>query len=473
MTLSSRRVWGNMVKFMMRSLFLVIGLGLSLAACGAPAAPAINPSSATPITSVAPVQAVPSVVVPTSAAPTAEPTALPPTALPTQPPKVAAPALSPDQISAYTRELSATVAALLPPPPTPDASGYAPLGLAGVSVWPLTTTNGAELWVAYSTGMRDFNAGTNHFIALYSRTNDSWQQLLKFDLENADYVDPASVRQVPLEPTHIWLAVDSGVGAHGGCFDLYQIALDGRAQTDAATNCSDHPGAGEVRDLNGDGQVDVILDHTNSYVFCYACGVRYFNFNVLHWNGTQLLEQTLTPLPDSAPTAVRDYTKRAIELANAGLWKDAEVPIDKAWELSPDNQQVVWNAALIRLEMAAWLEQIRLAPYPLLDQLFYGNYAAALSVMRPYPPDQLFSLTGPLIVGTPAEGWESALADWITQTTNSAIQVQPDLAAAYFLRGYGEWLADQKNPAALQDIEKAAALAPNEKLFSESVEFLK
>ena len=78
-----------------------------------------------------------------------------------------------------------------------------------------------------------------------------------------------------------------------------------------------------------------------------------------------------------------------------------------------------------------------------------------------------------MIKGTQAENWESTLADWITQTTTSAIQVEPDLAAAYFLRGYGEWLADQKNPAALADIEKAAALDPNEKLFSESVKFLK
>lgn len=462
-----------MFKLMIRNLLLAIGLGLSLAACGAPAAPAVNPSNATPIASVAPTQVVSTVAASTSVPPTERPTALSPTALPTHAPAVAAPTLSAEQIATYTSELSATAAALLPPPPTPDASGYAPLGLEGVSVWPLTTTNGAELWVAYSYGMRDFIANHNHFLALYSRMNDGWQQLLKFDLANADYVDPGSVRQVLIEPTHIWLAVESGAGAHGGCFDLFAIDPTGQSQITAASNCSDHPGAGDVRDLNDDGQLDVILDHTNSYVFCYACGVRYFNFSVLRWDGTQLVEQALTPLHDSAPTAVRDYTNRAVELANAGLWRDAEVASAKAWELSPDDQQVVWNAALIRLETAAWLEQIRFAPYPLLDQLFYGNYAAALSVMRPYSPDQLFSLTGPLIAGTMAEGWESTLADWITQTTTSAIQVQPDLAAAYFLRGYGAWLADQKNPAALADVEKAAALDPNEKLFSDSVEFLK
>ncbi|MBI5563724.1 MAG: hypothetical protein HY870_02440 [Chloroflexi bacterium] len=376
--------------------------------------------------------------------------------------------LSLDQIAKYTLELSATVAALLPPPPTPDASGYAPLTLEGVSVWPLTTTNGAELWVVYSYGMRDFIANHNHFIAIYSRTNDDWQLLLKFDLTNADYVDPGSVRQVLIEPTHIWLSVDSGVGAHGGCFDLFAVDPSGRSQIEAAANCSDHPGAGEVRDLNGDGQLDVILDHTNSYVFCYACGVRLPAFSVLRWDGTQLIEQPLTPLPASAPTNVRDYNNRAVELANAGLWKDAQATIDLVTTSDPIAR---WNAALTALYSQAWRDQISYQPYPLLDNLFYGDYAATLDVMHPYTPDQLFSLTGPLIAGTMAEGWESTLADWITQTTNSAIQVQPDLAAAYFLRGYGAWLADQTNPAALADVEKAAQLAPNEKLFSDSVEF--
>jgi len=466
-----------MIKLMIRTLLLALGLVFSLAACGAPAAPSA-PAASTPVAtaSLAP-DSQPGNTLPTNVtlAPTVSPTVLPPTVLPTQMSTVAAPTLSPptlsaEQIAAYTTELSATVAALLPPPPTPDASGYAPLGLEGVSVWPLTTTNDAELWVAYSYGMRDFIANHNHFITIYSRTNDGWQQLLKFDLENADYVDPGSVRQVMIEPTHIWLAVDSGVGAHGGCFDLYAIDPTGRSQVNAASNCTDHPGAGEVRDLNGDGQLDVILDHTNSYVFCYACGVRYFDFSVLRWDGTQLVEQTLTPLPDSAPADLRQVVKRAIELAQGGLWKDAQATIESVATADPIAK---WDAALIALYSQAWRDQIGYQPYPLLDHLFYGDYAATLDVMRPYPPDQLFSLTGPLIVGTPAEGWESALADWITQTTHSAIQVQPDLAAAYFLRGYGEWLADQKNPAALVDLEKAAALDPKEKLFADSVKFLK
>ncbi|MBP7688443.1 MAG: hypothetical protein KA765_11060, partial [Thermoflexales bacterium] len=131
----------------------------------------------------------------TGAAPTATPTPLPPTALPTKPPIVAAPTQSPptlsaEQIAAYTAELSATVVALLPPSPTPDASGYAGPTFEGVTLWPLTTTNTTPLWVAYSTGIRDFVSNINHFIALYTRDANGWRQLLKFDLLNADYMKP-------------------------------------------------------------------------------------------------------------------------------------------------------------------------------------------------------------------------------------------------------------------------------------------
>jgi len=61
---------------------------------------------------------------------------------------------------------------------------------------------------------------------------------------------------------------------------------------------------------------------------------------------------------------------------------------------------------------------------------------------------QIFSLTRLLIKGTVAEDWPPELANRIKQATNSAIQVQPNLAAAYFLRGWGEYLANANDSAA-------------------------
>jgi len=65
------------------------------------------------------------------------------------------------------------------------------------------------------------------------------------------------------------------------------------------------------------------------------------------------------------------------------------------------------------------------------------------------------------------------VTDSITTTTGLALQLKPDLAAAYFLRGWAVHLISPASPAALADIRRAAELEPNEKLFTESLAYLK
>ena len=93
--------------------------------------------------------------------------------------------------------------------------------------------------------------------------------------------------------------------------------------------------------------------------------------------------------------------------------------------------------------------------------------------MHAYTPNQLFSAETPLVKGTTAEGWEQQVTDAITQTTDLALKLAPDLAAAYFLRGWGVYLTDPANPSVLADVEHAAQLAPQDKLFAESLEYLR
>src|SRR5439155_9150725 len=50
--------------------------------------------------------------------------------------------------------------------------------------------------------------------------------------------------------------------------------------------------------------------------------------------------------------------------------------------------------------------------------------------------------------------------------------VQPDLAPAYFLRGWATYRKDPNSPAALADIKQAAALAPKDALYSQSIAYL-
>jgi hypothetical protein len=387
------------------------------------------------------------------------------------------------EISPEVAELKSMVEATLPPIPTPDTSGFSLGGIAEVGVLPLTVSSGSQpLWAVFSIGMRGFGDPLqNHFIAIYTRSDAGWQELTRLELGESsdpeafgpDYVFEGSVSQMNVEPSRLWLQIEGGVGAHGGAYHL--LSFDGQTLGVEVAHFTPSPGGNRLEDLNGDGVLEVVLDATDPYVFCYACAVRLANFTVLRWDGSQMVEAPLTPLSESAPADLRDLNNRAVELAQAGLWKDALATIEQVQGLDAQDETVVWNAALIRLTGEA-----RRPPYdyesigyPLLDRISYGDYAAALDVVGDYGVEELFSQPSPLVVGTVAEGWEDALAQHIQGSTTQALQVQPDLAAAWFLRGWATHLVNPGSPEALSDIERAAELDPSEPLFTQSVAYLK
>jgi len=366
----------------------------------------------------------------------------------------------------------ATLVAGLPPTSTPDSSGFSMGGSSEVEVLPLTPPAGSRpLWVAFTFGMRSFEPLINHFIAIYTHDAAGWQEVSRIELECPDYMDKTSVQQVAIDPSRVWLEIQGGIGAHSGCYQL--LSFDGQTLRSELSTSSSSPGMGQVKDVNGDDKLDVLLDASDPYVFCYACGVRYVQYRVLRWNGSQLVPVELAPLPDSAPTDVRDFNNLAVKLAGAELWKEAQATAEKALALAPQDPTVIWNAALIRLHAEAYQSQLKDSPYPLLVQVFYGDYAAALDVMRPYTADQIFGSNTPLVTGTIASGWEDALSERIITSTTRALAVKPDLAAAYFLRGWATHLVKPGDPQVKADIEKAAALAPNEPLFAEGLAYLK
>jgi len=383
---------------------------------------------------------------------------------------------------AESAELKSMIEASLPPTPTPDTSGFSPGGIVEVGALPLTVSSGSPpLWAVFSVGMHGFgDPPQNHFVAIYTRSDAGWQELTRLELGGGpdpkafgpDYVFEGSVSQMNVEPSRIWLQLQGGAGAHGGTYHL--LSFDGQALKVEVAHFTPSPGGSRVEDLNGDGLLEVLLDATDPYVFCYACGVHLVNFTVLRWDGSQLIEVPLTPLPESAPADLRDLNNRAVELAQAGLWKDALATIEQAQALNAQDETVVWNAALIRLTAEARRPYDREdMAYPLLDYIFYGDYTAALDFMRTYSVEKLFSQPNPLVVGTAAEGWEVELVQRIQTSTTQALQVQPDLAAALFLRGWATHLSNPGTPEALADIQRAAELDPKEPLFTQSVAHLK
>ena len=123
----------------------------------------------------------------------------------------------------------------------------------------------------------------DHFVAVFGHEEGEWQELGRVVLTScAEYVGKGSLIQVQVEPSQIWLELQSGAGAHSGCYDLFRF--DGEALRLAASGFNSSPGAGWTADLNGDDNLEVILDQTENYVFCYACSVRLPQYQVLTWD---------------------------------------------------------------------------------------------------------------------------------------------------------------------------------------------
>ena len=371
----------------------------------------------------------------------------------------------------------------------PQVQAALPAGaFKGFQVLPLTAPAGSRpLWAVFSTGLRNFELEPlpNHFLAIYTHDDAGWQELGRVNLDEEvsdnmawpDYLDPAGVTQVSVEPTRVWLAVEGGAGAHGGTYHL--LSFDGTTLRREISASAASPGVGTAQDLNGDGLVDIVLNQSDAYVFCYACGVRKIMFQVYTWDASnqRIREVTLQPFLMGQPQPLRDWVNPAVDLANAGLWKDALSAITQAQELvsqypEADVQTLTWDYALIKLHAEALAQALTDSPYPLLANVFYGDDAAAVELMRAYSPDQLFTPQTPLIVGTVAEQWVSEVSSRITEATTAALAVKPDLAAAYFLRGWAAYLADPTSPQARADVRRAAELAPGDTLFVSSAAYL-
>jgi hypothetical protein len=458
---------------------LLLTLSLALSACTVvPPTPTASPIPATATSAAASATpaaatATPLPVVSTNTAapitPTAAPTATAVAATPTS----SAPALSTDSLVQLVQS-------------------QLPQGaFEGVTALPLTVAAGQPpLWAVYSRGLRNFDQQPlpEHFVAIYTQADGKWKELARQEFSSddqtvsaPDYMEDGGLVQTQIEPTHVWLALEGGAGAHSGVFDL--LDFDGQALHVQLNGFSSSPGVGSIEDVNGDGVPDVVLDATDYYVFCYACGVRDIGFQVFAWdqaNG-RMLERPIEPmLMGQSGHPARDLTNEAVELAQAGLWKDAAVVIEQAKQAAANvqppftNDTVDWDHGLIKLQAGALADAAANSGYPLLSQVFNGDYAAAVDLMRPYTAAQIFNAQSPLIVGTVAEMCVPELSSSITKKADAALALKPDLAPAYFLRGWASYLADPaaNRAQAKADVAKAAALAPGDAFYREAAAFL-
>ena len=446
--------------------FLVLG-ALWLAACGRQPDNEREIAVAVALTQTA--------AAPTATAPPATPTLPSPPTATLAPPTATSSATPPP---AASEELAAELAqrSMLSLGIEPGAEG-----IEAVSVLPLQgDPQGRTLWLAHTVGLRRADLEQDHLLVIYSHDARGWREVASVDLRSSnpqepgpDYLGEGAVQQVQVEPTNLWIQVEAGVGAHSGLYALYRF--DGQGFKREALGSNAHPAVGQLDDLNGDGVPEVVLDVSDYYVFCYSCGVRYAQFNILRWDGVRMAPVTLNPLADSAPEALREANQAALRLAAAGLWGEAVAAIDAGSALNADDPLFEWNAVYIQYNAQAKLDVIndRGNPgYPLLAHLFYGDYAGVLDVMRAFPSAEIFALRTPLIAGTPAEGATQQLANRILSSVEPALRVRPELAAAYFLRAWGTFLKNGfADDAVLADLAQAAQLDGDEPLFAQTVAF--
>ncbi|MFN8439486.1 MAG: hypothetical protein U0175_01865 [Caldilineaceae bacterium] len=377
-------------------------------------------------------------------------------------------------------------------------------GIEGVHAFEATVAStGTKVWVAHTVGIRSFDPLQNHMIAIYQQDSGQWKQVTQYELvdtatatgeNNAastqqvdansaptatqsvspDYLGAGSVFQVTIEPERLWLQVDGGAGAHSGVFGLF--SFDGTALKQEASAFSSSPGAGVVQDVNGDGIGEVVLDNSDYYVFCYACGVRNPSYTILRWDGSAMVAVEPQKLPATAPSDLTKLNDRMLQEAQAGLWKDALATLEQVKPLSKDNEPQQWNNAWVQINGDARREQAEMqgTAYPLLDQLFYGDFKSAVDAMRGYDAESIFTTQTPLIIGTVAEGNDQALSQTILTGVQGVIQLQPNDAAtapAYFLQAWAQSLLGN-NADAVTALKQATTLDPEDKLFKDSLTLL-
>lgn len=453
---------------MKRKIILFTSLILLIIGCGeASTAVDASPSAVDSLSVLTPtaVSTAPrplSTATPLVEAPTLTPPPLPtvePLPLPTERPAVEPePALEAELLTQTEREWQTAVSTDLPN-----------AGFDGLYAEQIGEYDGQPVWIVHSVGFRPFDPSPNHLLGAYTQTGDRFTPLGTVELTTPDILESNFLRAVAGENGRLWVTLDSFVGAHSGCVDVLRI--DNAGLTHDITHCAASPyAAGQLTDRNQDGRVDIALNLTDYYIFCYACGVTLPSYNIRAWNGTAWEDVNLTRLT-IGDAAFVDANNRAVTLAEAGLWQEASAQIS---ELDAANPVVRWNQIIIQTVEEDMLLSISEAQFPLLQHVFYGDYASAVEILRPYDPIDLFRLNNnPIIEGSSAMGYQEAVTRELDRWSTSALSVKPNLAEAYFLRGWGLFLTDPANPAVLADIEQAAMLAPDDPLFAASAAFLR
>lgn len=338
------------------------------------------------------------------------------------------------------------------------------------------------LWAVVSNGAQPVHVDDEgnvinffHFVALYRRNSDAtWSEELdaltletapqRVDVEVLDTGPRRARGSAPL------IVMRGGTGAHSGTLDV--VLVEGERLRTAVSHISARPGAGDIADLDGDGVVEFILNSSNPYVFCYACGVEEKGELVYRWNGVEYAAVGIEA-PQDLDGDLAEAAEQVARLAGANLWRDAAALAVETSRRAPEHEGLRWLSIAVDRIAAARLAYAGSAGQPLLTHVLAGEYGAAFALMEALSPEEAFALDGPLVSGTAAERDLPSMVAYLLFYADEALKVRGDDAAIHAVRALGQVLAspDELNRAR-SSVGRALRLAPDNRFLQEAEAYL-
>ena len=416
--------------------------------------------SATPFPSIADsLRALPNPLAPASPTPPPVETPLP-TPVATPPPTpVATP--TPEAPPSPAAELAAAVLTGIAETHDPDGDGVVVVrddGSAAIEVQGETVLE-AE---AFALGMRDSDgefwmaitggpplSSYPRMAVVAQRDGDSWATSpsgIEFETYPFHQRVEAVIGPIAVDGGEIvWIAVGGFTGAHSGAFEL--LRFDGERLTTAISYISHGPDWGEVVDLDGDGEPEIVLNVSNRYVLNYASGVTERAYEIWRREGAAYRRVELA-VPDGSAPVLASAAARVVRLAEADLWREAAVETAR---LAPSDGELRWLSILVNRTAAARLEHAGSSSQPLLTHVLAGEYGPALDLMR---------AGGPLIADTGTE-WSARVIGYLLDYTGRALEVRPGDASIHAVRALGLALESPDDLSrAHEAMRRAHELAP-------------
>lgn len=365
------------------------------------------------------------------------------------------PSSTPSNVDAIdATAIVATVQAAIPATATPDASGLSMSSVGETAVIAIWQDAVGPYFAAITTGFMD-DIEAPHPLIIYQKRGTDFVEVTHYDYVDGEYI--GALEFIPnVDPNKAFFAVHGGIGAHSSFGTVF--SFDGKTlKVEVAGNSDAGGGAVTIADVNGDGVSDVITDDTDYYVFCYACGVRIWNDTVYAWDGTAFVPQKIQPASDAATNTIVAY-------AQAQRWNKVDALLKQLVppSMAPDK----WNIALMR-HAAELRRPADDEAFPLLAQIFYGDYDAAVALLKKAGATQTADFNGAWFDGPISQGMTDPMTEFRQTALDNtiafadlALAQDPNDTSVRFIRGWAKTLKNPRDPAGISDLQAVAKVDP-------------